>query len=186
MLYVKVKKTNERGTEGEDWALKASSTLEDFGNLSLLLNVQNFFFSSSSSFLSSTLHQLSNLDPLVIYNLKLPPYELKTIGDEIPISIRITLAAINLDNPIDDEKSPSTLRIIMTSLPVLRKADSDSHSNSDDGDKNRLDTYDGISSFVICTLNPKIQLQKNLELFINSREKVSFVVAGFLPYQSKW
>ncbi len=74
----------------------------------------------------------------------------------------------------------------MTSLPVLRKADSDSHSNSDDGDKNRLDTYDGISSFVICTLNPKIQLQKNLELFINSREKVSFVVAGFLPYQSKW
>ncbi len=167
--------------------------------------------------------QLSSLDPLGTYNLKLNPYEVKkAIDDDFSISIKISLAAIDLDNAIDDENSSSTFRIIKRSLPVLEyenenedENDSDetsdeeerstnkkkeksstskkydesdeesrSNNNSDDNDdKKELSDLldDDVSSFVICTLNPKIQFQQALELFINPRENISFIVTGSYP-----
>ncbi|CEP63533.1 peptidylprolyl isomerase FPR3 LALA0_S08e04654g [Lachancea lanzarotensis] len=55
---------------------------------------------------------MSDLLPLATYNLKIEPYSPTPAVDvTVPVTVRITLAAVDPD-AVDDEEKPSTLRII--------------------------------------------------------------------------
>ena len=55
---------------------------------------------------------MSDMLPLATYNLNVEPYEpTPAIGLDLPVTIRITMAAIDPES-LDDEKKPSTLRMI--------------------------------------------------------------------------
>lgn len=62
---------------------------------------------------------MSDMLPLATYSLNVEPYSpTPALNFKIPVTIRITMAAIDPE-PFDDDKKPSTLRIIKGILNSL-------------------------------------------------------------------
>lgn len=71
---------------------------------------------------------MSDMLPLATYSLNVEPYTpTPALNYDVPVTIRITMAAIDPE-PFDDDKKPSTLRIIKRN-PEL--SDNDLHDGSD-------------------------------------------------------
>lgn len=97
---------------------------------------------------------MSSLLPLASYNLALLPFApTQAIESDLPVTVHITLAAIDASHPVDDDEEPSTLRILKSSLFNQLGDDSDEDSDdeldadySDDGDSkvNRDDDDDEV------------------------------------------
>lgn len=74
---------------------------------------------------------MSSLLPLAAYNLAIEPYiPVQAIESEMPVTVRITLAAIDPENIHDDDEQPSTLRILKAS-PLSRLAYDSEEEDSD-------------------------------------------------------
>ncbi|CCF58575.1 hypothetical protein KAFR_0E04240 [Kazachstania africana CBS 2517] len=74
---------------------------------------------------------MSDMLPLATYSLNVQPYDpTPAIGLDMPVTIRITMAAMDPE-PFDDEKKPSTLRMIKRN-PNFEDHDQDHEESSED------------------------------------------------------
>lgn len=83
---------------------------------------------------------MASLIPISTYNLAIDPFmPVAAIEEEYPITIRITLAALDPE-AVDDKEEPSTLRLLKRSAPFLSDEDEDSEDdNEDDEDEDEED-----------------------------------------------
>ncbi|CAH2351099.1 FK506-binding protein 3 [[Candida] railenensis] len=151
---------------------------------------------------------MASLLPLATYNLALKPFSpAPAIEDDFPVTIRITLAAVDPEAS-DDKAEPSTLRLLKRSNAFIddesddeddddeedelddeeaeaaATAEDDEEEDLDDDldEEEDLDDEDGeVSEFVVCTLSPKVQFQQTIDITINPEEEVYFVVTGSYP-----
>lgn len=151
---------------------------------------------------------MSSLIPISTYNLALEPFNPQpALDDELPITIRLTMAAVDPE-AVDDKEEPSTVRILKKARDFLddeadnnededenvegviedikkdlkKHKDKTSHEeDEEDKDDSDIDDEDEIEEFVLCTLSPKIQFQQTLDLTISPAEEVHFVVTGSYP-----
>lgn len=73
---------------------------------------------------------MSDMLPLATYSLNVEPYSpTPALNFKIPVTIRITMAAIDPE-PFDDDKKPSTLRIIKRN-PELTRGEYYNQDNND-------------------------------------------------------
>lgn len=82
---------------------------------------------------------MTSLLPLASYNLALNPFTpTQAIESELPVTVHLTLAAIDPEGAIDDDEQPSTLRILKSS--AFRNLDEDSSDDdlSEDGEDAEL------------------------------------------------
>lgn len=84
---------------------------------------------------------MSSLVPLSTYNLALKPFNpVPAIEDEFPVTIRLTLAAVDPE-AADDKKEPSTLRILKRTNPFFDDGDFDEDmSDSEAEESDELDS----------------------------------------------
>lgn len=77
---------------------------------------------------------MSNLTPISTYNLALKPFTPSAaITEDYPITVRITLAAVDAE-AIDDKAEPSTLRLLKRNKPFLDDDEDDYDEDSDELD----------------------------------------------------
>lgn len=73
---------------------------------------------------------MTSLLPLASYNLALNPFTpTQAIESDLPVTVHLTLAAIDPEGAIDDDEQPSTLRILKSS--AFSNLDEDSEDDSD-------------------------------------------------------
>jgi FK506-binding nuclear protein len=78
---------------------------------------------------------MASLIPISTYNLAIDPFmPVAAIEEEYPITIRITLAALDPE-AVDDKEEPSTLRLLKRSSPFLSDEDEDSEEEIDDDEE---------------------------------------------------
>lgn len=84
---------------------------------------------------------MSNLIPISTYNLALKPFEpVPAIPDEYPVTIRITLAAVDPDDA-DGNDEPSTLRLLKKSNSFLDdEYDDEAEEDDEDDEEDELDS----------------------------------------------
>lgn len=143
--------------------------------------------------------------PLATYSLNVEPYSpTPALNFEMPVTIRITMAAIDPE-PFDDDKKPSTLRIIKRN-PELADFENDEDYEEDESDseqeagvpkksekskkskrveqsesedsEDESEIDDEFEECVLLTLSPKGQYQQALDITIAPEEDVQFVVTG--------
>lgn len=150
---------------------------------------------------------MSDMLPLATYSLNIEPFTpTPAIDVTTPVTIRITMAALNPES-YDDEKKPSTLRIIKRN-PDFTEDDDDILGDFDDEDmdseeeeqkpkkkgskkdskkeeeeeeeedSDNDDEDDEFEEFVLLTLSPESQYQQSLDITIAPEEEVQFVVTG--------
>ncbi|CAI4035341.1 hypothetical protein SMKI_12G4940 [Saccharomyces mikatae IFO 1815] len=151
---------------------------------------------------------MSDMLPLATYSLNVEPYSpTPALNFEMPVTIRITMAAIDPE-PFDDDKKPSTLRIIKRNP---EHGDCCNHDNDDGHEENEEDSEEEVEApkksvkskkgkgseesesedsedenemddefeeCVLLTLSPKGQFQQALDITIAPEEDVQFVVTG--------
>lgn len=85
---------------------------------------------------------MANLLPLSTYNLALKPFQpAPAIEDDYPLTIRITLAAVDPE-AVDDKSEPSTLRILKKSNPFVDHEDYYDDEAEEDDDAEEEDELD--------------------------------------------
>ncbi|QHS75144.1 peptidylprolyl isomerase FPR4 [Saccharomyces paradoxus] len=148
---------------------------------------------------------MSDMLPLATYSLNVEPYSpTPALNFETPVTIRITMAAIDPE-PFDDDKKPSTLRIIKRN-PELADYENDEDYEEDESDseqeagvpkksektkkskrveqsesedsEDESEIDDEFEECVLLTLSPKGQYQQALDITIAPEEDVQFVVTG--------
>lgn len=126
---------------------------------------------------------MTDLIPLASYSLRcLPGLQVPPIEQEFPITVRLTMAALDPLNPTDDKQIPSTLTILR-STPVDSE-DEEEDEELEDDEEEEVDE-DGVkfrtTRTVLCTLSPKTQFQQTLDLVVTPAEDVAFEVTGSYP-----
>lgn len=82
---------------------------------------------------------MSSLLPISTYNLSLKPFQPSpAIENEYPVTVRITLAAVDPD-AVDDKKEPSTLRLLKKSNLFLDDDISEDEDEDEDSEEDALD-----------------------------------------------
>lgn len=146
---------------------------------------------------------------MATYNLNIEPYSpTPAIDVTVPVTVRLTMAAIDPES-LDDEKKPATLRLIRrnpafddeddlladseeeeeeeseeesepeTKKPKKKAAKAESEEeDSEEEDSEGEDSDDEFEEFVLATLSPESQYQQTLDLVISPEEEVQFVVTG--------
>ncbi|GMM30287.1 peptidylprolyl isomerase [Martiniozyma asiatica (nom. inval.)] len=152
---------------------------------------------------------MSGLLPLAAYNLALEPFSPQPCHtEEFPITVRLTLAAIDPE-AVDDKEEPSTLRLLKKSAlldddeyfdmgsaeeseeeeseeeeekPAKKSKKSQPESESEDEEMDSEDESDieddAVEEHILCTLSPKHQFQQSIDITITPEEEVFFVVTG--------
>lgn len=148
---------------------------------------------------------MSDLLPLATYTINVEPYDpTPAIGMDMPVTIRLTMAAIDPE-PFDDEKKPSTLRMIKRNPDYDLYDDEDIEGLSDDEseeeeekpkskkskkakkeeeeeihehDDEEDEEDDEFQESVLATLSPETGYQQTLDITIAPEEDVQFVVTG--------
>lgn len=150
---------------------------------------------------------MASMLPISTFNLAIEPFSpVPAINEEYPITVRITLAAVDPESK-DGEEVPSTLRILKKNESFEDESDEDdeddeddeldideeseskdeaeeedddeeAEENDDDEQSGSEDEEDDVNEFIICTLSPKVQFQQTIDITINPEEDVYFVVTG--------
>ena len=89
-------------------------------------------------FLPSTslqqLYTMASLIPISTYNLAIKPFTpVPAIEEDYPITIRLTLAAVDPE-AIDDKEEPSTLRLLKRTIPFIDDSDEEDFEEGDELD----------------------------------------------------
>ncbi|KAK6466010.1 hypothetical protein DFJ63DRAFT_311087 [Scheffersomyces coipomensis] len=87
---------------------------------------------------------MASLIPISTYNLALKPFNpIPAIEDDYPVTIRITLAAVDPE-AVDDKAEPSTLRLLKKTNPFIDddEDDFDDEDDEDEDDEDDLDELD--------------------------------------------
>ncbi|CAI4047233.1 peptidylprolyl isomerase FPR4 SKDI_12G4770 [Saccharomyces kudriavzevii IFO 1802] len=148
---------------------------------------------------------MSDMLPLATYSLNVEPYTpTPALNYDVPVTIRITMAAIDPE-PFDDDKKPSTLRIIKRNPELSdndlhdgsdreedendseevseknvksKKAKKVEQSESEEDSEDESEMDNEFDECVLLTLSPKGQYQQALDITIAPEEDVQFVVTG--------
>ena len=151
---------------------------------------------------------MSDMLPLATYSINVEPYDpTPAIGLDMPVTIRLTMAAIDPE-AFDDEKKPSTLRMIKRNpdydmydyddIDAEESEESEEeekpkgkkHSHKHDHKHEKKDTEeeeeddeeeeidDEFEECVLATLSPETGYQTALDITIAPEEDIQFVVTG--------
>mmetsp|Transcript_7967 Transcript_7967/g.7899 ORF Transcript_7967/g.7899 Transcript_7967/m.7899 type:complete len:429 (-) Transcript_7967:38-1324(-) len=104
---------------------------------------------------------MSSLIPISTYNLALQPFNpVQAIDDEYPVTIRLTLAAVDPE-AVDDKEEPSTLRLLKRSNLFVDDEDLDDDLLDDEAEE--ADELDSEEEEEIKPKNKKKQNKKKVE-----------------------
>lgn len=107
--------------------------------------------------------------PLATKTLRLQPNDIVPAIEDSPYVVHFTMAALDPLSPVDEKKTPSTLRLIRLS-----------ENSEDDLDEDEEDAED-TEPVTLLTLSPSTQFQQSIDVYVSPTESLCFQVIGSYP-----